>query len=115
MPKSTTRFVKTKKIGDSGIASVLARLMSLGPISDGAPYPTAQVWVQGAIPTCHSENVPAMLPLASGSTEVAPAAHLAAFATRCGALCVGLPLAVHFCSPLSLDFLSTNCYSSVRI
>jgi len=29
MPKSTTRFVKTKKIGDSGIASVLARLMMI--------------------------------------------------------------------------------------
>lgn len=27
MPKSTTRFVRTKKIADSGIASVLARLM----------------------------------------------------------------------------------------
>jgi hypothetical protein len=29
MPKSTTRFVKTKKIADSGIASVLARLMMI--------------------------------------------------------------------------------------
>jgi hypothetical protein len=29
MPKSTTRFVKTKKIADSGIASLLARLMMI--------------------------------------------------------------------------------------
>jgi hypothetical protein len=29
MPKSTTRFVKTKKIADSGISSVLARLMMI--------------------------------------------------------------------------------------
>src|SRR5262245_32861676 len=29
MPKSTTRFIKTKNIADSGIASVLARLMMI--------------------------------------------------------------------------------------